>query len=285
MQTNPRPKGARVDTKRILMIDDDQTFCQMVTDILSATSCQVTATTDYREGLRLAMTHPPDLILLDIHMPEVSGLELIKQLRNMQSTRHVPVMMVTGDDRVESVAAARQYSAVGYVLKPFKPLYLVERISQLMGVELMSGLQQVQLQPETPKSAPPIRVKTRTLLVIDDEPVIFHLIQDILEDTILKIVTADSAREGLRLAMTSQVDVVLIDANMPEITGIQAAEQLKHMRTTHDVPIILMSGQPLEDLAPQLAETGIERFLAKPFTPGDLIRNLQEALGKELFWS
>ena len=94
-----------MDSKRVLMIDDDQVFCSMVTEILEATFCKVTATTDYREGLRLAMTHPPDLILLDIHMPEVSGLDLIKQFRNMQSTRHVPVMMVTGDDRI----APRQF--------------------------------------------------------------------------------------------------------------------------------------------------------------------------------
>ncbi|PKL80455.1 MAG: hypothetical protein CVV27_00360 [Candidatus Melainabacteria bacterium HGW-Melainabacteria-1] len=273
------------------MIDDDQTFCQMVTDILATTPCQVTATTDYREGLRLAMTHPPDLILLDIHMPEVSGLDLIKQFRNMQSTRHVPVMMVTGDDRVDSVATARQFNAVGYILKPFKPLYLIERIGQLMGVELMSGLQQANLQPQSgPKAASlgeskTIRVKTKTLLVIDDEPVIFQLINDILEDSILKVETAPSAREGLRTAMTAHVDVILIDANMPEITGLQAIEQLRHMRTTHGVPIILMSGQPLESLAAQLAEAEITAFLAKPFTPGELIQHLQKALGKEIFWT
>ena len=271
--------------KRIIMIDDDQAFCQMVSDILATTPCRVTATTDYREGLRLAMTDPPDLILLDIHMPEVSGLDLIKQLRNMQSTRLVPVMMVTGDDRVESVAAARQYSAVGYILKPFKPLYLIEKISQLMGIELMSGLQQAGLKPEAPAKAAPVRVKTKTLLVMDDEPVIFQLIQDILEDSILKVITAASAREGLRLAMTSAVDVILLDANMPEISGLEAAEQLRHMRTTQDVPVILMSGQAPETLAPQLISAGIEEFLAKPFSPAELIQLLQKALGKEIFWA
>ena len=271
--------------KRILMIDDDQTFCQMVTDILSATDCQVVATTDYREGMRLAMTDPPDLILLDIHMPEVSGLDLIKQLRNMQSTRLVPVMMVTGDDRIESVQAARQFNAVGYILKPFKPAYLVEKLSQLMGVELMGGLQQASLQTEAPRSEGPIRVKTKTLLVIDDEPVIFQLIQDILEDSLLKVVTATNAREGLRLAMTSAVDAVLMDANMPDVSGLQAAEQLRHMRTTRDLPVILMSGQPPESLAPQLIALGIEEFLPKPFMPGDLIQTLQRTLKKEIYWS
>lgn len=276
-----------MDSKRVLMIDDDQVFCSMVTEILEATFCKVTATTDYREGLRLAMTHPPDLILLDIHMPEVSGLDLIKQFRNMQSTRHVPVMMVTGDDRIESVAAARQFNAVGYILKPFKPLYLVERISQLMGIELMSGLQQSHLPATAPVAQPvaPIRVKTKTLLVIDDEPVMFHLINDILEDSILKVETASSAREGLRIAMTSPVDVILLDANMPEISGLQAAEQLRHMRTTQDLPIVMMSGQAPDSLAEKASELGVEDFLAKPFTPLELINCLQKALGKEIFWS
>ncbi len=276
-----------MESKRVLMIDDDPVFCHMVQEILESTFCQVTATTDYREGLRLAMTHPPDLILLDIHMPEVSGLDLIKQLRNMQSTRHVPVMMVTGDDRIESVSSAKQFNAVGYILKPFKPLYLIERISQLMGVELMTGLQQSSLPASSSAGKPmePIRVKTKTVLIIDDEPVIFHLISDILEDSILKVETASSAREGLRIAMTSPIDVILLDTNMPEITGLQAAEQLRHMRTTHELPIVLMSGQAPENLAEKAAELGVEDFLAKPFTPAELISSLQKVLGKEIFWS
>ncbi|MEZ0370035.1 MAG: response regulator, partial [Candidatus Sericytochromatia bacterium] len=158
-------------------------------------------------------------------------------------------------------------------------------ISQLMGIELMSGLQQAGLKPEAPAKAAPVRVKTKTLLVMDDEPVIFQLIQDILEDSILKVITAASAREGLRLAMTSAVDVILLDANMPEISGLEAAEQLRHMRTTQDVPVILMSGQAPETLAPQLISAGIEEFLAKPFSPAELIQLLQKALGKEIFWA
>lgn len=274
-----------MENKRILMIDDDASFCQMVRDMLASTPCQVTATTDYREGMRLAMTHPPDLILLDIHMPEVSGLELIRQLRNMQSTRLVPVMMVTGDDRVESVQAARQFNAVAYILKPFKPLYLIEKISQLMGVPLMSELQQVHLQPATPPSVAPMRIKTKTLLVIDDEPAIFQLIQDMLTDSIVKVLTATSAREGLRIAMTTPVDAILLDANMPEISGLQAAEQLRHMRTTQSLPVILMSGQDPATLAAQMLTLGIEDFLAKPFTPIELTQVLQKTLNKEIYWS
>lgn len=277
-----------MESKRILLIDDDSSFCQMIQEILATTSCQLTATTDYREGLRRAMTDHPDLIMLDIHMPEVSGLDLIKQLRNMQSTRHIPVMMVTGDDRMESVHAARQYNAVSYLLKPFKPLYLLERLGQIFGSELISSMQQASLQAQSHDTpTPPVnyRVKTKTLLVIDDEAIIAHLIGDILEDSMLKIESATHAREGLRLAMTSPVDVILMDAHMPEITGLEATEQLKKMRSTRDVPVILMSGQAPEHLEEQARQIGAVDFLAKPFSPGDLIYCLQKALHKEIFWS
>lgn len=273
------------DHKQILMIDDDPAFCRMVSDMLADTVCRVTATTDFREGLRQAMTHPPDLILLDIHMPEVSGLDLIRQLRNMQSTRHVPVMMVTGDDRIASVQAAREYQAVGYILKPFKPLFLLEKISALLGMELVSGLQQARLASEENLNKEPIRIKTRTLLVIDDEPAIYQLVEDLLEETLVKVLKAADAREGLRLAMTSPVDAILLDVNMPDLSGLEVAEQLRHMRTTRNLPVILMSGTPAETLAPQLIEAGIDEFLAKPFTPVELFSLLQRVLKKEIFWS
>ncbi|MBF2055591.1 MAG: response regulator [Candidatus Sericytochromatia bacterium] len=275
--------------KQVLLIDDDAAFCQMVTEILAPTICHVTATTDYREGLRMAMMDRPDLILLDIHMPEVSGLELIKQLRNMQATRNIPVMMVTGDDRSESVQLAKQYNAVGYILKPFKPLYLLERMGQLMGVELLSSIQQATLHPKDAKPSETGKkhysVKTKTLLVIDDEPLIFQLISDILEDSIVNVRCATNAREGLRIAMTSPVDVILLDAHMPEIDGIEAAEQLKHMQSTKDTPIVMMSGHLPETAAKQAQQVGAVDFLAKPFNPGQLVACLQQILNKEIFWA
>src|SRR5690606_27518687 len=150
-------RGQSMETKQVLLIDDDISFCQMVSEILEPTICQITATTDYREGVRMAMTDKPDLSLLDIHMPQVRGLDLIKQFRNMQSTRHIPVMMVTGDDRIESVQVAKQFDAVGYILKPFKPLYLIERMGELMGVELLSSIQQATLHPTEAKTTPEIK--------------------------------------------------------------------------------------------------------------------------------
>jgi CheY-like chemotaxis protein len=244
-----------METKQVLLIDDDISFCQMVTEILEPTICQITATTDYREGVRMAMTDKPDLILLDIHMPEVSGLELIKQFRNMQSTRNI----------------------------------LIERMGELMGVELLSSIQQATLHPTEAKTAPEIkkhyRVKTKTLLVIDDEPIVFHLIGDILEDSIVKVETASSAREGLRMAMTLPVDMILLDAHMPEINGLEAAEQLKHMQSTREVPIVMMSGNLPEVVAKDARQVGAVDFLAKPFTPGDLVACLQKVLEKEIFWA
>lgn len=272
--------------KRILMIDDDQAFGSLVSDMLEDTPCQLEFTSDYREGLRLAMSNPPDLIMLDIHMPEVSGLDLIRQLRHMQLTRNVPVLMLTGDDRLESVETAKKYEAVGYLLKPFKPSLLFQTLSQVLGIELVSPLRQQKLESA---AAPPVAkpvlpsIKTKTLLIIDDEPPMINLISEILADSILQVMSATEPREGLRLAMTYHVDLILTDVNMPEITGLELTEQLKKMQATHQIPVIVMSGESESSLAEKARQMGAAAFLAKPFRPLGLIRALQQALGKDIF--
>ena len=265
------------------MIDDDLAFGQLVRDMLSVTHCEFTMTSDYREGLQIALSQVPDLILLDVHMPEVSGLDIIRQLRKMQATRQIPVIMLTGDDSMESVKQAKQEQAVGYILKPFKPRFLIQSISDALGENIMSTLKSETLDPILKAATQKTRAKTKTLLAIDDEPIIFRLLEDILADSIFNLISSSDPREGLRLAMTHSVDLILMDFNMPDISGLELTEQLKKMRGTHNIPIIVMSGMDEDTLAERSKTLGATAFLAKPFRPLQLVRALQQALGKDVF--
>jgi CheY-like chemotaxis protein len=274
------------DEIHILLIDDDAAMIQMVEDILAMTSCHLHSFMDYRDGLRRAMTNPPDLILLDVHMPEVNGLALLEQFRKMKSTRSTPVVMVTGDSHLETVQKAKEIGISAYVLKPFKPVAFIQTLEKVLQRPLLSPLQQTRLTPKavgkvyTPQIKGP---KAQRLMVLDDEPMMHQLIQDILSDSRVEVSSYKDPHQALRDIMLSPPDVLLSDVNMPEFNGVQLTLQLKKMRSTHHLPIVLMSGEPMNRLPVEIQDLNVEGFLAKPFTPKQLVAVLQPLFKESIF--
>ncbi len=274
------------DETHILLIDDDAAMIQMVEDILALTSCRLHAFMDYRDGLRQAMTNPPDLILLDVHMPEINGLDLLHQFRKMKATHKTPIVMVTGDSHLETVQKAKDIGISAYVLKPFKPVDFIQTLEKVLQRSLLSPLQQTRLAPETVGQSyvpEPASARAQRLMVLDDEPMMLQLIQDILGESRVTVSCYQDPHQALRDIMLSPPDVLLSDVNMPEFNGVQLTLQLKKMRSTHRLPVVLMSGEPMDRLPVEIQDLNVEGFLAKPFTPRQLIAALQPLFKESIF--
>ncbi len=267
------------DAAHILFIDDDASMLQMVKDILSLTPCTFTGFKDYHQGLRHVVDQPPDLILLDVHMGDINGVDLLRQFRKMTVTEKTPVIMLTGDSQISTVKAASQVGISGYLLKPFKPGDLIKTIEKALNRSVMSPLKQTQLQPDpvgnTRAATQKISLPSQRLMVIDDDTMMHELIGDILKDSNLAVENHLNPNEALRAIMLKAPDVVLSDVNMPGLSGVELARQLKKMRSTYRMPVVLMSGQELSQLPQELQQLEVEGFLTKPFTPMELVKTLQ----------
>jgi two-component system, OmpR family, response regulator MtrA len=116
----------RMDTgKHIIVIDDDEYLAEMVNQILMYEGYLVTSFQDGLVFLTKMDECKPDLILLDIKMPQISGYELLKAIRLKSS---LPVIMLTGVMDLDSIAACIEQGADDYLKKPFHPQELVARI-------------------------------------------------------------------------------------------------------------------------------------------------------------
>jgi len=105
--------------RTILMIDDEYSFCLMMRNMIQEIGpYKVIVATNGPNGLRAATREKPDLILLDIQMPAIDGLEVLKKLQNRKATRHIPVIMVTGLHSPEIIQSAMSQFAEQYLMKP-----------------------------------------------------------------------------------------------------------------------------------------------------------------------
>lgn len=118
--------------KKILVIDDEEDMQKLLKIRLEQESFTVVAASDGEEGFKAAETEMPDLILLDIMMPKVDGYSCLKEIRRIQKTKDIPVLMLSGkeEEKVRDLFAFQKIS--GYLEKPFELDNLVAKIKEIL---------------------------------------------------------------------------------------------------------------------------------------------------------
>ncbi|MFQ5951841.1 MAG: PleD family two-component system response regulator [Candidatus Omnitrophota bacterium] len=118
--------------ERILVVDDEPHTVKMVESRLRANGFDVITAQNGAEGLEKARAESPDLILLDIIMPEMNGHETLSKLKESEETKSIPVIMFTSKGQVEDVEKASYAGAVDYIVKPFDPIALLNKIRKAL---------------------------------------------------------------------------------------------------------------------------------------------------------
>jgi DNA-binding response OmpR family regulator len=117
---------------RILVVDDDEDSRLLVERMLNRHEFEVLTAEDGKAAVRIAQSAPPDLIVLDIMMPGMDGLEVYARLKESDKTRHIPIIMLTALNQADQVARALDIAPNWYITKPFEAKYLLKRVRQVL---------------------------------------------------------------------------------------------------------------------------------------------------------
>lgn len=118
--------------KTILTVDDSPSIRQMVALTLSQAGHKVIEAVDGQDALTLLGREPVDLIITDLNMPRVTGLELIRQSRQLPQSRFTPILMLTTESQPEQKQAGRAAGATGWIVKPFTREQLVAVVGKVL---------------------------------------------------------------------------------------------------------------------------------------------------------
>ena len=124
--------GRSVDMKRILIIEDDRDIVELVRYNLANEGFQVTAASDGNSGLSALKKTPPDLLLLDLMLPKISGLDICREIRRDDSLNRLPILMLTARGDEADRVVGLEMGADDYVTKPFSPRELIARVKALL---------------------------------------------------------------------------------------------------------------------------------------------------------
>lgn len=120
----------RAEPLRILVIDDDPDLLALCRINLAVDGHDVEEASSGREGLELIASYEPDVVLLDVMMPTLSGLDVLRMIRDDASTRDLPVVIVSARAGIEDQIAGRNAGADAYITKPFSPERLIDVLKQ-----------------------------------------------------------------------------------------------------------------------------------------------------------
>ena len=127
-----RPRSEEMSMTSVLVVDDDPDVCDLVTYKLEQSGFDVRRASDGDAAIREVAAKVPDLVLLDVMMPGISGLEVLEQWRANAATAAMPVIMLTAKAQEGDVERGFELGADDYVVKPFSPRELARRVTAVI---------------------------------------------------------------------------------------------------------------------------------------------------------
>jgi len=125
------------DSKSILVVDDNEDIRSLLSLVLSREGYEVVLASDGTEAIEKIKVAKPDLILLDVMMPGLSGLEVLSTLREDKDKKinEIPIMMITAKSTITDIDNAVELGASSYIIKPFRPANLIEKVTAIFAEE------------------------------------------------------------------------------------------------------------------------------------------------------
>ncbi|QJI11858.1 response regulator [Pseudomonas sp. ADAK22] len=208
-------------TRCILVVEDEPNFARILFDLAHELGYNCLVAHGADEGYSLAEEFIPDAILLDMRLPDHSGLTVLQRLKEHASTRHIPVHVISVEDRVE---AAMHMGAIGYAVKPTTREELKDVFARLEAK---------------------LTQKVKRVLLVEDDDLQRDSIARLIGDDDIEITDVGYAQAALDLLRTNVYDCMIIDLKLPDMLG---NELLKRM-ATEDIcsfpPVIVYTGRNL----------------------------------------
>jgi signal transduction histidine kinase/CheY-like chemotaxis protein/CHASE3 domain sensor protein len=206
----------------LLIIEDDDTFAGIVRDLARDMGFQCILAATAEEALRLARQFKPSAVVLDVGLPDQSGLTVLDRLKRDDATRHIPVHVVSGTDHTQT---ALSLGAIGYLVKPVKREDLADVLKTLDSQ---------------------LKRTARRVLIVEDDPVQREAVGRLLASGDVETVGVGTAAECLELLKEQTFDCMVLDLSLPDASGFSLLETLSESEDGHGFPpVIVYTGHDL----------------------------------------
>ena len=253
---------------KILTVDDSKTVRIIVKKAFKGYDCDILEAANGVEGLALAAKDPPDVVLLDITMPVMDGVEMLTKLKADPVLKGIPVVMLTAEGGREHVLKIAKIGVRDYIVKPFKEELLVEKVMRIIDIKPLSEANQ--------------RSKTifdsAEILVVEDKPAIVMQIQDGLKHTPWRVHGVSTTGEAIDFCGRTIPDLVLSSLSLPEDGGFTLFRMLRTNIKTKFTPVFALVVKTETAAQQQALQVGFSAIITKPIEFSELESRMAKAM-------
>lgn len=253
---------------KILSVDDSKTIRLIISRAFKPYDCQVLEASNGLEGMAVATREKPDVIILDVTMPIMDGMEMLSMLRASHELRAIPVVMLTAEAGRETVLRIAKMGVRDYLIKPFKEEQIIERVSRIVPLEAVTAAGKAKKRYDD----------SIKIVVVDDKSAILDQIRTGLSDTNWRIEGVAEAHTALLSIETEIPDIVFVSATLPDNTAMWLVQKLRSGIKTQALPIFaLMVKTALMDQS-RAQQLGFQGVVTKPIDYLDMKTKVSRAL-------
>jgi CheY-like chemotaxis protein len=259
---------------KVVIIDQNEIVIDLYRRRLESEGHIVQSAMDGQVGFDLVHSLRPHLILLDLIVPTISGLELIKRLREEREFKEIPIIAFSQSDSTDQVEQAKEAGAtLVYSKANNSPKKIIEKIKELLAelptAELHSSTSSLANSSSYSEDVDRSNHAGRSLgrvLVVEDDPLIMMMVADVIEKEGYTVVTAQDGREAYKI-MERDANFVagIFDVIMPYIQGPDLVRHMRTERRLMNIPVIMISADQSIKVQFESFDAGAVLFIRKPF--------------------
>lgn len=221
-QNNGFSKSA-LSTRTLLVIEDDVQFAKILTDVCVKKGFECKHAVTGAAGLKIAIEEHPACILLDINLPDMSGLAVADKLKDIPETKNIPIHFISGIDKSEEIM---KHGAASYLMKPIS----IEKLDLAMQSVSQS-----------------INVRIKCLLIVEDDDTLRSQIQKAYENKSIQVLGVRTGHEALNMLRTQKFDCMVLDLGLPDISGFDILERINQDVSLSHPAVIVYTGNEITE--------------------------------------
>lgn len=263
-------------TARVLVVDDISANVRLLEAKLSAEYFDVFTAMNGQDALACAEEHIPDIVLLDVMMPQMDGIEVCKRLKANPKLQHIPVIMITALDQPEDRVRGLEAGADDFLTKPVNDVALFARLRSLVRLKMI--IDELRARAATSEKmgfADPARGQSMldmpgNILLVDDTGQLADRIIPSLQGKHTVSVASD-AQTALIEAAEGHYELLIIGLDQREFDGLRLCSQMRSMEKTRQIPILLVIEPEENDRLMRGLDMGVNDYLVRPIDTNELV--------------
>lgn len=258
---------------KILIIEDDPDQVLMYTVNFKGSGFDVLSAMTGDDGIKQAVEHQPTVILLDIHMEDRSGLDVLRELKSTDSTKQIPVIVFTNFGKTNFEESAMKLGAEKFIVKMKRPPRLIVKdVQELLGNPDLK-VAQSQLQ------------HADNVLLVEDNPFHREMYTTKFYLAGYSLITVATGERALDQVAQHKIDLILLDLALPGMSGVDVLKQLKADEKTKDIPVVAFTVTAKTELPPNtlkfLEDNTVAYFEKMTSLPSDAVELVQKILANK----